>query len=247
MEVSFKEIIFGIHPILEAVEAGKTVNKVLMKRGLRGEQADMLAVVLRQHNISVQQVPQEKLQRITRKNHQGVIAFLSPIEYHRLDMLLPQVYERGENPLFLLLDGVTDVRNFGAIARTAECAGAHGIVLPKKGGALVGADAVKTSAGALMRIPVCREESLKATVEYLQWSGVRVIGASEKTQEEFYHCDYTGPTAIVMGAEGSGLSQEVLTLVDQLAAIPIQGKTNSLNVSVSAALFLYEAVRQRSS
>lgn len=240
-------MIFGLHPVMEAINSGKEINKVLVKKGMRGEQADDLMHAIRKRGVAHQMVPQEKLQRITRKNHQGVIAFLSPVEYTHLDKLLPMVYESGEQPLFLILDHITDVRNFGAIARTAECTGVHGIIIPAKGGALVTADAVKTSAGALMKIPVCREENLEKTVTYLQESGVQVVGCTEKTEQQIYDIDFNVPVAIVMGAEDTGISSGVMRKAGHLAAIPMKGNINSLNVSVSAAVILYEAIRQRMS
>ncbi len=190
-------------------------------------------------------MPIEKLNRITRKNHQGVIAVISPITYQDIEDLLPTIYEKGETPLLLMLDGVTDVRNMGAIARTAECAGVHAIIVPKKGSAEINPDAIKTSAGALYKIPVCRQDSLGRVAKFLIDSGVQLVVSTEKTKESIYDVDYTTPSCIIMGAEDVGVSDDLIRIADKLAKIPMFGEIESLNVSVSAAVVIYEAVRQR--
>jgi 23S rRNA (guanosine2251-2'-O)-methyltransferase len=237
--------IFGIHAVLEAVEAGKDVDKVLVKRGSGSDLLKKLLATLRSREIPVQQVPIEKLNRLTGKNHQGVIAFLSEISYVDISSLLPTVFESGEDPLILVLDGVSDVRNFGAIARSAECAGVHAIVIPSTGSAAINADAIKTSAGALHRIPVCRHHRLPDLVRFLQDSGLRILAASEKASESIHQTDMTGPLGIIMGGEEKGISNDLLRRADALVSIPMKGAIASLNVSVAAGVMLFEALRQR--
>lgn len=239
------DYIFGIRAILEAIEAGKSIDKVLIRRDIGGDLAKELLEKVREYDIVMQRVPLEKLNRITMKNHQGAIAILSPVGYNRLDNLIPQLYEEGKTPLAVVLDGVTDARNFGAIARTADCAGVDFIVIPERNSASVTSDAVKASAGALFYVPVCRERDTLATVKKLKENGYQIVGASEKGAEDYISADYTVPTAIVMGAEDTGISPEVLRQCDRLAAIPILGNIGSLNVSVAAGVIMYEAVRQR--
>ncbi len=239
------DFIFGIRAIIEAIKAGKEVDRVLIKRGLKGEIIKELMDEIKANQLSYSYVPIEKLNRITRKNHQGAIALVSPISFTNIEMLIPQIFESGETPLLLVLDGVSDVRNFGAILRTAECAGVQGIIIPEKGSARIGPDAVKTSAGAIYNIPVCRVSNLKKTLQFLQESGITLFGASEKASEDYYKSDLSGPACIVMGAEDTGISDELLRIIDHLVKIPLQGKTGSLNVSVACAVLTYEAIRQR--
>lgn len=239
------DYIFGIRTVIEAVESGKSIDKVLVRRDLGGELARELLDVMRRYGVLVQRVPQERLNRVTRKNHQGVIALISPVTYHKLDNLLPSLFEDGKNPFFLLLDGLTDTRNFGAIGRTADCAGVDGIVIPERNSVSVTADAVKTSAGALFYVPVCRERDLLTAVRMLRESGVKVVAATEKGATDYTAIDFTVPVAIVMGSEDVGISNEVLRQCDELAAIPLCGNIGSLNVSVAAGVMLYEVVRQR--
>lgn len=243
MEAS--DYIFGLHSVIEAIEAGKTIDKLYVKKDLHGDLAIRLTQLARRHGVPVQRVPLEKLNRLTRKNHQGVVAQLAAIEYHKLSDVVSSLYEEGILPFVLVLDGLTDVRNFGAIARTAECCGVNAIVIPRRGSVSVGADAVKTSAGALLHIPVCREDSLRDAVEYLKDSGYQIVAATEKSDENYTRGDYTTPVALVMGAEDTGISKEVLTLCDTPVAIPMFGKIGSLNVSVAAGVMMYEVVRQR--
>jgi len=237
--------IFGIHAVLEAVEAGKDVDKVLVKRGAGSDLLKKLMAALRSLDIPVQQVPVEKLNRITGKNHQGVIAYLSQISYVDISSLLPSIFESGEDPLILLLDGVSDVRNFGAIARSAECAGVHAIVIPASGNAAINADAIKTSAGALHRIPVCRQRDMNAAAKFLQESGLRLIASTEKARDSLFQSDMKGPLGIIMGGEERGISNDLLRRVDALVSIPMKGSISSLNVSVAAGVILFEVLRQR--
>lgn len=244
-EMEKTDYIFGIRAIMEAIDSGKTIDKVLLRRDLGGDLAKELLDKVRDYDIVVQRVPMEKLNRITMKNHQGAIAILSPVGYHRLDNVIPQLYEEGKTPFILVLDGVTDARNFGAIARSADCAAVDAIVIPERGSASVTSDAVKASAGALFYVPVCRERDILSAVKKLKENGYLVVGASEKGNNDYTKVNYTVPVAIVMGAEDTGISSDVLRQCDTLAAIPILGNIGSLNVSVAAGVILYEAVRQR--
>ena len=239
------QVVFGIRAVIEAIESGKQVDKVLMKKDLGGELARELLSVTREYNMPVQRVPVERINKVTRKNHQGVIAFMAAVDYYHVDDIVPALYDEGINPLVVVLDGVTDVRNFGAIARTCECAGVNCIVIPERNSVSVNADAVKTSAGALNYLPVCRERNLVKAVQYLRDSGFKVMGASEKTDLNYTKADFTGPVAIVLGAEDTGISTDVLKLCDTLVAIPEFGQINSLNVSVAGGIMIYEVVRQR--
>lgn len=239
------QVVFGIRAVIEAIESGKQVDKVLMKKDLGGELARELLSVTREYNVPVQRVPVERINKVTRKNHQGVIAFMAAVDYYHVDDIVPALYDEGVNPLVVVLDGVTDVRNFGAIARTCECAGVNCIVIPERNSVSVNADAVKTSAGALNYLPVCRERNLVKAVQYLRDSGFKVMGASEKTDLNYTKADFTGPVAIVLGAEDTGISTDVLKLCDTLVAIPEFGQINSLNVSVAGGIMIYEVVRQR--
>ncbi|MCT1531998.1 23S rRNA (guanosine(2251)-2'-O)-methyltransferase RlmB [Sphingobacterium daejeonense] len=239
------QMVFGIRAVMEAIDSGKEIESLFVQRGLSGPLFAEFKALVKEHNISFQQVPIEKLNRITRKNHQGIIAVISPITYQDIEDLLPVIYEKGETPLLLMLDGVTDVRNMGAIARTAECAGVHAIIVPKKGSAEINPDAIKTSAGALYKIPVCRQDSLSRVARFLIDSGVQLVVSTEKTKESIYDVDYTTPSCIIMGAEDVGVSDDLIRISDKLAKIPMFGEIESLNVSVSAAVVIYEAVRQR--
>ena len=237
-------MIFGIHPLLEALEASREIDKVMMRRGLRTEESARILALSRERSVPVQFVPEERLGRLTQRQHQGVIAFISEIEYTPLEELVARVYEEGRTPFIVLLDGLTDVRNFGAIARTAECAGVDALVIPERGSVSVTADAVKTSAGALHRIPVCRVSSIAAAVGLLQSSGVRVVAASEKAEERYTETVLQLPLGLVMGAEDHGVSTDVLRMADSITRIPQVGAIGSLNVSVAAGILIYEAVRQ---
>ncbi|WP_287829098.1 23S rRNA (guanosine(2251)-2'-O)-methyltransferase RlmB [Bacteroides sp.] len=243
--VDKSEIIFGVRAVIEAVEAGKEIDKILVKKDIQSDLSKELFTALRGKMVPVQRVPVERLNRVTRKNHQGVIAYVSAVTYQKVEDLVPFLYEQGKNPFFVMLDGVTDVRNFGAIARTCECAGVDAVVIPMKGSVSVNADAVKTSAGALHTLPVCREQSLNTTIKYLKDSGFRILAATEKGDYNYTQGDYTGPICLIMGSEDKGISAENLSLCDEWMTIPILGNIQSLNVSVAAGILIYEAVKQR--
>lgn len=238
-------LIFGLRPVIEAIHSGKEIEKLFVQSGLKNELFGEMMGLLKKHNVPYQYVPIEKLNRLTTKNHQGVVGFISPITYQKIRDILPLIFEEGKVPLILILDRITDVRNFGAIARTAECTGAHAIVIPSKGAAQINADALKTSTGALHKIPVCREENLKDVIDYLRESGLQVIACTEKTNDIYFKHDYTLPVAIIMGSEENGISPEYLKRSDLHAKIPLMGEIGSLNVSVATGVILYEAVRQR--
>ena len=237
--------IFGIHAVKEAISAGKDIDKVLIRRGGGSDLFKELLADIRQFDIPVQQVPVEKLNRVTRKNHQGVIAWISQISYSDITSVLPSIYESGDDPLILLLDGVSDVRNFGAIARSAECAGVHAIVIPFSGSAAINSDAIKTSAGALLRITVCRERDLVTASRFLRDSGLKLFAATEKAEDVLYKTDLSGPAGIIMGSEDRGVSNALLKEIDHWVSIPMKGSISSLNVSVAAGVMLFEVVRQR--
>jgi 23S rRNA (guanosine2251-2'-O)-methyltransferase len=240
-----ENFIYGLHPVTEAIKSGKEIDRIFFKKGMQGAFSAELLQLAKEYQVPFQFVPQEKLDRITRKNHQGVIAMVSQVSYQSLENLVQMVFEEGKNPLFLILDGITDVRNFGAICRTAECAGVHGIVIPMQGSAQINEEAVRTSAGALMRIPVCREKSLKSTSTFLKESGIMLVAATEHAVDTCFKADYSGPVAIIMGSEETGISPELLRICDQMVKIPMQGDISSLNVSVAAGVLLFEVVRQR--
>ena len=233
-----------MHPVIEAIKAGKKFDKVLLKQGLEGSQFKELMILLGENDIPYQFVPVERLNRSVRGAHQGVIAYMSEIDYVDIEQLVNNALT-SEFPLVVILDGVSDVRNLGAIARTLECAGGKGIIVPAKGGAAINADAVKASAGALMRIDTCKVPNLRLAAYYLKQSGFKLVAATEKTSDLIYDVDFSGPIAVIMGSEGKGISQSMLDLADFKAAIPMSGEISSLNVSVATAVVLYEAVRQR--
>jgi len=240
-----KDFIFGTRAVMEAIHAQKDIDKILLDKDVKNELTKELLALAKAERIPVVRVPDAKLNRITRKNHQGVIAYMSAIQYASLDNVIEECYSQGAAPLILLLDRITDVRNFGAIARTAECAGVHAIVIPEKGSAQINSDAVKTSAGALSHLPVCRVKNLYYTVKDLQKMGLQVVSVSEKTENLMYEADFTVPTVLIMGSEEDGISQELLGLSDTMVKIPMAGNIESLNVSVSAGVVIYEAIRQR--
>ena len=239
------DFIFGIRAVIEAIEAGKDIDRVLVKRDMQGDLARELFGALRETQIPIQRVPVEKLNRITTKNHQGVVAFIASVTYQHVEDLVPTLFEEGKTPLFVMLDGVTDVRNFGAIARTCDCACADAIIIPTHDSVSAGADAMKTSAGALHTLPVCREANLATAIKYLKQCGFRIIGATEKGNRNYTEAHYTDPVCLIMGAEDTGIPTEHLALCDDWVAIPQYGHIGSLNVSVAAGILIYEAVRQR--
>lgn len=238
------KMIYGIHSLLEALEAGREVDKIFIKRGLKSEETQRIVAIAQERIIPVQYVPIEKIDRLTTRNHQGVLAFLAEIEYTEIEQLIPLIYEEGRMPFFIVLDGITDVRNFGAIARTAECAGVDAIIIPTKGSVSVTGDAIKTSAGALHRLPVCRVNSIPQTIRLLQQNGIKVVTASEKAERLYTEETLSPPLAIVMGSEEFGPQEESLRLSDALVRIPQVGAIGSLNVSVASGIMVYEVVRQ---
>ena len=237
-------LIFGIRPVVEAIEAGREIEKLYIRKGAEGQLMTELRDLCLRHRVRVQEVPVEKLNRLVRGDHQGVVAQIAAIAYVQLDDILERVPD-DETPLVVVFDGVTDVRNFGAIARSAECAGAHGLIAPLKNSAPVNAEAIRASAGALTTIPVCRVGSIRNTLKTLQAEGFQVVAATEKSRKLLYDADLRRPTALVMGAEETGISKEVLKLCDERLAIPLIGRIESLNVSAAAAVMLFEVVRQR--
>lgn len=239
------QYIYGIHAVLEAIDAAKDIDKILLSKTLNPETAQEIIEKARALRVPVQRVPVQKIDRITRRNHQGVLAMMAAVTYYRVDDLVPRLFDEGENPFIVVLDGVTDVRNFGAVARTCECAGVSAIVIPDHESVSVNADAVKTSAGALNYLPVCRERNLVSAVKFLRDSGFKIVGTSDKSQTSYTHADYTGPVAIVLGAEDKGISPEIMKLCDTQVLIPEFGHINSLNVSVAGGIMIYEVVRQR--
>ncbi|TAL62430.1 MAG: 23S rRNA (guanosine(2251)-2'-O)-methyltransferase RlmB, partial [Bacteroidetes bacterium] len=239
-------LIFGIRPVIEAIRSGKEVEKIFFQQGTGSALMAELNDEIKKYKIPFQFVPAEKLNHLMKsKNHQGVVAQLSPVTYRDIEDIIPAVFEKGEVPLVIILDRITDVRNFGAISRSAECAGAHALIIPSKGSAQINSDAIKTSAGALYQIPVCRSENLKQTCDFLKRSGLRIIACTEKTDQTIYNTDFSLPTAIILGSEEDGISEEYLKFSDEKTTIPLFGKIESLNVSVSAGITLYEVVRQR--
>lgn len=238
-------MVFGIRALIETIKAGKTIDKIFTQRGLNNPLIGELNDLIKERDIPNSKVPVEKLNRITMKNHQGAVGFISPVDFAPLENVVMNAFEKGEDPFILILDRITDVRNFGAIARTAECAGAHAILVPTKGAAQIGADAMKTSAGALNYLSICRENNLKDSIRELKNSGLKVFACTEKSAEVVYDQNMTGPVAIIMGSEEDGVSPEYIKLCDGSVKIPMNGKIDSLNVSVATAVIAYEVVRQR--
>lgn len=241
------QIVYGIRAVSEAITSGKEIDRLFIQEGLQSGLFNELRTVCREHNVLFTMVPVYKLNKLAPgKNHQGAVAYLSTITYHNIETLLPTIFEEGKMPLVLVLDRITDVRNFGAIARSAECAGVDAIVIPTRGAAQVNGDAIKTSAGALHKIPVCREDNLKNTIEFLKNSGLSIIACTEKGSEPLYNVDMKGPCAVIMGSEEDGISNEYLKRADKRVMIPMQGEISSLNVSVATGIILFEILRQRS-
>ncbi len=241
------ETIYGTRAVIEAIRAGKEIEKIMIQSGLSNDLLKELIALAREQKVPYTFVPAEKLKRLTAKNHQGVVCLLSAVSYASLDNLIDRAYTEGREPFLLILDRITDVRNFGAIARTAECAGIDGIVIGEKGSAPITSDAMKTSAGALNHIPVCREKDLKNTMSYLRESGIRIVACTEKASTNIFDLSLTGPIALIMGSEEDGISDMLLREADDLVRIPMKGKIGSLNVSVAAGVVMYEIVRRRES
>jgi 23S rRNA (guanosine2251-2'-O)-methyltransferase len=239
-------LLFGIYPVIEALKAKQTIDKAYVQKGLQSPKIDAIVADLEALNTTISYVPLEKMEKLCRSNHQGIILISSPIEFVALETMVEAVLESKKTPLFLILDQISDVRNFGAILRTAECTGVDGVIIQKKGGAPVSGDTVKTSAGAIFNIPICKVDHIKDAIYYLQGSGITTIAATEKTQDTIYNLELNEPMAIVMGSEGLGVSKSVLSIVDKKASLPLLGVINSLNVSVACGALLYEVVRQRS-
>ena len=239
------QYIYGIHAVLEAIDAGKDIDKILLSKTLNVDTAKEIVDRARSLRVPVQRVPVQKIDRITRRNHQGVLALMSAVTYYQVEDIVPQLFDNGENPFIVVLDGVTDVRNFGSVARTCECAGVSAIVIPDRESVSANADAVKTSAGALNYLPVCREHNLVNAVKLLRDSGFKIVGTSDKSQVPYTRGVYTGPVAIVLGAADKGVSPEIMKLCDTQVMIPEFGHINSLNVSVAGGIMIYEVVRQR--
>lgn len=239
------QCIYGIFPVLEFLRSGAMAEKIFMKKGLSGHNVMEIRKLAAERGVPVKEVPVEKLDRTVRGTHQGVICYGSLVAWQRVEDVIPFIFEGGTDPLILILDRVTDVRNFGALCRTAECAGFHAVLVPAIGSAEVNADAVKSSAGAVFRLNLCRSNRLKDTLKFLKDSGIKVVGCTEKADNLIYAEDLRGPLAIVMGSEEDGISPEYLKLCDASVKIPMPGETQSLNVSAAGAIVLFEAVRQR--
>ncbi len=240
-----ENIVIGMRPIIEAIGAGKEIDRVFIQNGLRSDIFHELMSLLKQHEIPYKFVPIVKLNKITRKNHQGVISYVSPVVFTKIEQVVPMIYEKGIDPLILILDKITDVRNFGAILRTAESTGVHAVLFPSQGAALLNSGTVKSSAGAIYNITLCRSDNLKESIDFLKNSGLQIAAATEKGAEIYHKTDLKGPLALIMGSEGEGVSPEYLKRSDTNVMIPMLGKTDSLNVSVAAGVLLYEIVKQR--
>lgn len=239
------ELAYGMHPVLEAINAGKEIEKVLIQKGIQSPVFKELMTLIKEHGIAYQFVPQEKLNRVSRKNHQGIIAFISPVAFNNIENLLPGIYENGRAPFVLVMDRITDVRNFGAILRTAECTGVDAVIIPSKNTAQLNADAIKSSAGAIFKVPICRSDNLKTTIDFLKNSGLKIVAATEKGEKSIFDSEMSGPLGLIMGSEGEGISAEYLKKADIQVMIPLLGEIESLNVSVAAGVMMYEVVRQR--
>ncbi len=239
-------MIYGTRAIIEALKGDQEFERVFIQHGLNNPLMRELKDELKKAGVHFQMVPGEKLNRLTRQNHQGAVAYVSSLEYHQTSEVVSDVFAAGKTPLFVILDRITDTRNLGAIARTAECIGAHALIIPSRGSAMINSDAVKTSAGALHHLPVCREDNLKITIDYLRECGIRVVACSEKTEQLAATADLSGPIAVIMGSEENGVSQEYLKRCDEVVKLPMEGSISSYNVSVAAGMILYEIRRQRS-
>jgi 23S rRNA (guanosine2251-2'-O)-methyltransferase len=238
-------MIFGAHPVLEAIESGKVIERIYIQRGFKSEHIRAVMDACKRSGLQPQIVPEAKLKKFTRKNHQGVVCLLSPIEYHDIRDIVQEEFEGGKDPLVLILDRITDVRNFGSICRTAECLGVSAVLIPDRGSALISGDAVKTSAGALLRMRICREPNIKHAISFLKESGLEIVSSTEKSDTDIYKARVQGPLALILGSEEDGVSPEYLKLSDQKLRIPMQGEISSLNVAVATGIFLSEINRQR--
>lgn len=239
-----EDIIFGLRAVIEAIKAGREINKIMIQKGMDNDLFRELKEALQGQQFTLQFVPIQKIDSLVQGNHQGVVAFVSPVEYGVIEELIDTMLTEGKKPTILVLDRITDVRNFGAIARTAECQGVDAILIPSKGSALVTPDAVKTSAGALNRLKVCKTNDLKSSLFYMQQSGMRIVSCTEKSKIPMYEVNLRGSVAIILGSEESGISNDLLNMSDIKARIPMKGEIASLNVSVAAGMVLYEKTRQ---
>lgn len=246
MEEKKSYYLYGMHPVTEAVLSGKSIEKVVFKQGLEGSQFRNLMALLKEKDVPCQFVPAERLNKIDKGGRsQGVVAYMAQIDYTPFEEAVENAFRKSDAPVFVMLDGVSDVRNLGAIARTAECAGVSAIILPAKGGAAINAEAIKVSAGALLRIDTCKTQNLRIPIYYLKERGFQIVAATEKTESLIYEADFKRPTVIVMGSEGKGISDSVMKLCDAKVKIPMHGEIESLNVSVATSIILFEVVRQR--
>jgi 23S rRNA (guanosine2251-2'-O)-methyltransferase len=245
LQQSNTDFIFGTHPIIEAMRNGNEMEKILIAQGTRSPQISEIIGLAKELQYPVQFVPVEKLNRVTRKNHQGVLAFVSPVSYQLIEQVIPMIYDEGRTPFILILDRITDVRNFGAICRSAEASGVDAVVVPSRGAAMVNADAMKTSAGALSKINLCRVDNIKITIDFLKESGLKIAAVSEKTEQNAWENDLTGPIALILGSEEDGISEAYLKKVDVHVKFPLVGTVESLNVSVAAGIACFEILRQR--
>lgn len=245
--MSKTQTIFGTRAVMEAIRSGREIEKIYVQAGLSNDLIKELISEAKKRDVPYSFIPQQKLNHLGSKNHQGVVCMLAAIQYQKLEDIIDKVYSDGGEPFLLVLDRITDVRNFGAIARTAECAGIHAIIIPEKGNAPITPDAIKTSSGALNHLPVCRASDMKKLVQQLKDNGIRVVACTEKTSADIYSADFKSPVALIVGSEEDGISPELLKAADELVRIPLKGKVGSLNVSVAAGIAIYEAIRQKSS
>ncbi len=239
------DMVYGRRPIIEAIKSEKTFDKLFVLKNLSGELADEFLKIAKENKVVITKVPPEKLNRLTRKNHQGVVGFISPINFANIDHIIDQTFSEGRDPLVLVLDRITDVRNFGAIVRSAECVGVDAVIVPSRGAAQISGDAMKTSAGALNLVPICRSNNILALLKSLQQSGLSLVACTEKSSSTLYDVPFSQPTVIIMGSEESGIDTEILGICNHKAKIPLAGSIESLNVATSTGIILYEAVRQR--
>jgi 23S rRNA (guanosine2251-2'-O)-methyltransferase len=240
-----KEMMFGTRAVIEAIKAGRDIEKIFIQAGLNNDLAKELITLAKSRGVPFTFVPLPKLNSLSTKNHQGVICMLSAVQFAPLENIIDKIYSEGREPFFLILDRITDVRNFGAIARTAECAGLDGIIIGDSGNAPITGDAMKTSAGALSYLPVCRTSNMKKTIQYLKESGIQVIACTEKADKALYELDFKAPVALIVGSEEDGISSQLLKEADHVVKIPMRGKIESLNVSVATGIAIYEVLRQK--
>ena len=239
------DIVFGTRPVLEAINSGKTLEKLFIQKNLKKEILEKIKSKLSNKKINISYVPKEKLNRITKKNHQGIICYISPISYHPIEEIIQRVFEKGKDPFVIILDRITDTRNFGAISRVADASGVDAIIIPEKESAIITSDSIKTSAGAINYIPICKVKSLRSTANFLKESGLKLVSCTEKGDKKFYDADLTSPCCIILGSEKDGISNSLIDISDERLNIPMKGNVESLNVSSSASVILFEVVRQR--